>query len=382
MYVSEFKHKGVLVGLHNDHLSDIYAEAKFDWQQNADSDGLVFVYGDEIVDVFDMTGKLADDEIRTAYIGADVEDVKSIAFEFVPYIDIDVDNISKTERLIEHLNRVLVILEALEYMTRGEYCQTIMADIDSPSYGSDLGYYVSDHIHEYSKKCLGANIDSALGWLGLYDSFLPDAMERARLKYWEHCSDDYFAPYRLEWLLEDESGDEDEYDDEYDDDDDDDDDNLLEELRQLQEDGVIKEFDDFQGMYMGAAARYFARLMLERGAFTLLDTSYRDALYSETLNNNVGYIIYAIDKFLETADQAYIDEHKDGAVMQLEAIKAYFGDSHAWLKEQSDDEFLSALKRLSSELKANVDEPLYEELSPLEELKKTFAHWVCEENFI
>lgn len=27
MYVSEFKHKGVLVGLHNDHLSDIYAEA-------------------------------------------------------------------------------------------------------------------------------------------------------------------------------------------------------------------------------------------------------------------------------------------------------------------------------------------------------------------
>lgn len=72
----DFNHKGVLIEIGDvpDTLTDIRANAPFEWQDTAD-DRFVFVCIErKIAEVFDVTGKLASNNIRIAYIGQEVNE--------------------------------------------------------------------------------------------------------------------------------------------------------------------------------------------------------------------------------------------------------------------------------------------------------------------
>lgn len=349
-----FNHKGILIEIGDvpDALTDIRAKTPFRWQKTAD-DRLVFVCVErKIVEVFDTTGKLADNNIRTAYIGQEVDEEFNgdPCLRYMSYVEFD----PKHWDIFPFDKKAWVanfILEVAKDLTNGEG-EASLPDIDSNPWSYEFYFFVSDNHTGNSDKCLEKNLDFLFdNNSDIYEDFLPPLREG--VEAYREQTDDYFAPYRLEWYIDD-------FDEE-----------LAEDLQAKIDDGTM---DKMQRLYDEVSAllkTYSTRMVLEQGVFILLEGDCCAAV--DDLLNGQDYLAYAIDKFLQTTTEEYINEHQEGAVNQLNALKEYFGKDtdFEWIKEVPSDhtEFIPTLKRLSAALGNDYQE------SPMEELESAVKRW-------
>lgn len=344
---NDFNHKGVLIQIDDvpDALTDIRTNTPFEWQGTAD-DRFVFVCIErKIVEVFDTTGKLADNDIRTAYIGKEVDEEFYNLYPILRYMDRvefdpnDENAISEFDWRAGVATRLLEMAQSIandEHRTLGDISSGILD-------------YVSDNLSGDSGECLESTIDALIWDMEFYDDFF-GIVDSAGRAYHEHTSD-YFAPYRIEWYMDEiaES-----------------DPDLGETLQEAIDDGHFGRVQEHYETFLSWFAIYSARLMLERGAFVLLE-------YGDEMRINDSYLTDAIDKFLQTTTEEYINEHQAGAVNQLNALKEYFGEAEdfEWIKEVPSDhtEFIPTLKRLSAALGNDY------QVSPIEEFEHKVKMW-------
>lgn len=343
---TDFNHKGVLIQIDDvpDALTDIRANTPFEWQDTAD-DRFVFVcIKRKIVEVFDTTGKLAENDIRTTYIGQEVDEE---FYEWYPvlryasYVEVN-PNDDVFSEFVWRANVAHRLVMMAECIVNEEH--RVLGDIDS-----DIFNYVSDNLSGDSDTCLEGTIDALMWDMEFYDDFFGtiDSIGRA---YHEYTSD-YFAPYRIEWYIDEIKSDSD----------------YLEEiLQQAIDDGYLDRVQTYYETFLSWFAVYSARLMLERGAFELL--RYSDAFYDDS-----DYLAYAINKFLQIATEEYVNEHQYGAVTQLDALKEYFGETEGfeWIKEVPSEhtQFIPTLRRLSEALGNDY------QVSPMEEFECKAKIW-------
>lgn len=382
----DFNHKGVLIQIDDvpDALTDIRANTPFEWQDTAD-DRLVFVCIErEIVEVFDTTGKLADNDIRTAYIGEGVDEEFDgyPILRYMSYVEFD----PKDKVFMPSNRRALVakgIIETAKCLVDGYYCEYALADIrsDSKDYYNII-YGMRDVREDLEDECIEQSIDSIFHELGIYRIFLSKDMEKLRFAYRKDMERRYFAFYRLDIMLSDF------YDD-----------SEMELTKEELEDIIIVAIS-FQEFYWDILALYSGRTMLEQGAFVLL----RNDKYRLAFDRSFDYMVYAIDKFAQTAKRIYVnnDRYHDNLLEQFNYIKAYFigedevdddeyyelyGDEYEednseyqepylWLDDVSDEPeaIVDALQRLSNQLTSNGYE---KPPSPMEQLEQTLEEWVA-----
>lgn len=173
---------------------------------------------------------------------------------------------------------------------------------------------------------------------------------------------EYFAPYRIEWLL-------DECDDE-----------TAEHIQKMIDDGTMERAQEIYGVVLSHLGTYSTRMVLERGAFILLEEPYCEALDSCGKSKAQNYLAYAIHKYLQNPteydsnNEVYdIDDYEWSLCIQLDALKEYFGKKSGfeWIKEVPSEhtQFMPTLKRLSEILGNDYQE------SPMEELESEVKRW-------
>lgn len=343
----DFNHKGVLIEIGDvpDALTDIRANTPFEWQDTAD-DRFVFVCIErKIAEVFDVTGKLADNDIRIAYIG---QEVNEEFYEWYPvlrymsYVEFDPKDDSVVYEFGWRANLADRLVGMAECIANGEH--RVLGDVDS-----DIFNYVSDNLSEDSDTCLESTIDALMWDMEFYDDFFGIINSAGRA--YQECTDDYFAPYRIEWYVDEivES-----------------DDWLGEVLPQAIDDGHLDRVQSYYETFLSWFAVYSARLMLEKGAFKLL--RYSDVFYDDS-----DYLAYAIHEFLQIATEEYINEHQEGVVNQLNALKEYFGEKEGfeWIRKVPSDHtaFVPTLRHLSETLGDDYH------VSPIEEFEHMVKMW-------
>lgn len=356
----DFNHKGVLIQIDDvpDALTDIRAKTPFRWQKTAD-DRFVFVCVErKIVEVFDTTGKLAGNDIRTAYIGQEVDeafDGWSLVLRYLSYVEFDPKDEDVISPYIRKSNAVACILGAAKSLTNGGG-QASLPDIYENTYSQGFKFFVSDNYSGDSDECLEANVYYVIG--DDYDYFMPPGMTYA--SYWGEVREEYFAPYRIEWLL-------DECDDE-----------TAEDIQKVLDDGTMERAQEIYGVVLSHLGTYSTRMVLERGAFILLEEPYCEALDKRNAHN---YLAYAIHKYLQNPTEydsnnevGYdIDDYEGALCVQLNALKEYFGKKSGfeWIKEVPSEhsEFIPTLKRLSEILGNDY------QVSPMEELESEVKRW-------
>lgn len=360
---TDFNHKGVLIQIDDvpDALTDIRANTPFEWQDTAD-DRFVFVCVErKIVEVFDTTGKLAGNDIRTAYIGQEVNErfyEWNPVLRYLSYVEFDPKDEDVISPYIRKSDAADCILETAQSLTSRDG-QELLPDIYADTFHDNFKFFVSDNYSEDSDTCLEANVYYIIG--GGYDYFMPPGMKYA--DYWGEVRGEYFAPYRIEWLLDECDNDEE-----------------AEHIQKVLDDGTMERAQEIYGVVLNHLGTYSTRMMLERGVFILLKEPYCAALDGCGKSNAQNYLAYAIHKYLQNPteygsnNEVYnIDDYEEALCVQLKALKEYFGEKSGfeWIKEVPSEhtQFMPTLKRLSETLGNDY------QVSPMEELESEVKRW-------